>query len=77
MHPDERIRTGLERNAASFTPDVFVALERVQRRRRRTSALRPMVGIAAAFVAIVAFWAVAQRSPESSSSPPPTVPTTR
>ena len=77
MHPDQRIRTGLERNAASFTPDVFVALERVQRRRRRTNALRPMVGIAAAFVAIVAFWAVAQRSPESSSSPPPTVPTTR
>jgi hypothetical protein len=74
MSTEERLRVGLERNAESFTPDVFRALQQVQRRRSKVRPLGPLLGIAAALVTIGALAAIAQR-PEGSSNTSASAPT--
>jgi hypothetical protein len=74
MNIDERLRDGLEQNVASFTPDVDLALRQVLQRRRPTTPRRPLIGIAAALVGVVALGAINQLGERGSSTPPATVP---
>jgi hypothetical protein len=74
MNADERVRHGLERNAASFTPDVELALRQVLQRRRTAVPRRPLVRIAAALVAVVALAAITRRGEQVSPTPSLTVP---